>query len=59
MGPDGTNKNLLCQQFIKMFVEKFMAITLLLKESMILRRVQSIILYNKVAKINTYIYTHS
>ena len=39
-------------------VEKmFVAIALLLKESMILLRGQSVILYNKIVKINTYIYT--
>ena len=36
----------------------FVTIALLLKESMILLRGQSVILYNKIAKINTYIYTN-
>ena len=35
----------------------FVTIALLLKESMILLRGQSVILYNKIANINTYIYT--
>ena len=41
----------------KNVIEKFVAITLLLKESILLLRGQSVILYNKIAKINTYIYT--
>ena len=41
----------------KNVVKMFVAIALLLKESMILLRGQSVILYNKIAKINTYIYT--
>ena len=42
----------------KNVIEKFMTITLLLKESMLLLRGQSVILYNKIVKINTYIYTN-
>ena len=41
----------------KNVVKMFVTMVLLLKESMILLRGQSRILYNKVAKINTYIYT--
>ena len=42
----------------KNVIEKFVTITLLLKESMLLLRGQSVILYNKIAKIITYIYTN-
>ena len=42
----------------KNVIEKFVTITLLLKESMLLLRGQSVILYNKIVKINTYIYTN-
>ena len=41
----------------KNVVKMFVTIALLLKESMILLRGQSVILYNKIANINTYIYT--
>ena len=42
----------------KNVIEKFVTITLFLKESMLLLRGQSVILYNKIVKINTYIYTN-
>ena len=41
----------------KNVVKMFMTIALFLKESMILLRGQGVILYNKIANINTYIYT--
>ena len=42
----------------KNVIEKFVVIALLLKESMLLLRGQSVILYNKIVKINTYVYTN-
>ena len=41
----------------KNVVKMFVTIALFLKESIILLRGQSVILYNKIANINTYIYT--
>ena len=41
--------------FCKNVVENFVVITLVVKESVILLRGQSVILYNKITKISTYI----